>query len=91
MTEGAAAQAAAVAQAIKASGVLVRLKPADFMRLLNKQEEPLVVTARGGLFQARWQYLMPYRGLVFFAGSAEPVPLPGRAEVIEAQKIWIPG
>jgi hypothetical protein len=90
MATGGAAYAAAIAQAIKASGALVRLEPEDFVRLLNKQEEPLVVVARGGLFQPRWQYLMPYKGLVCFTGSAEPVSLPGRAEVIEARKIWIP-
>jgi hypothetical protein len=90
MTSGAAAHAAAIAQAIKASGALVRLEAADFLRLLGKQEEPLVVVARGGLFQPRWQYLMPYKGLVLFTGSPEPVPLPGRAEILEAKRIWIP-
>lgn len=90
MTTGATAVAAAIAQAIKASGTLVRLQPDDFVRLLNKQEEPLVIVARGGLFQPRWQYLMPYKGLAFFTGSPEPVPLPGRAEIIEARKIWVP-
>jgi hypothetical protein len=90
MTTRAAAYAAAMAQAIKASGALVRLQPEDFVRLLNKQEEPLVVVARGALFRPRWQYLMPYKGLVFFTGSPEPVPLPGRAEIIEARRIWVP-
>jgi hypothetical protein len=90
MTGAAAAHAAAIAQAIKASGTLVRVEPEDFVRLLNKQEEPIVITARGGLFQPRWQYLMPYKGLAFYAGSPEPVPLPGRAEIIEARKIWVP-
>ena len=90
MTEAAAAQAAAM-NAIKASGTLIRVTPEVFLRLVNKQDEPLVVTARGGLFQARWQYLAPYRGLAFFAGSPEPLPLPGRAEVLAASKIWLPG
>jgi hypothetical protein len=87
---GAAGAAAAIAQAIKASGTLVRVDPDHFLRLLNKLEEALVITARGGLFQPRWQYLMPYKGLAFYTGSSEPLPLPGRAEVIEARKIWIP-
>jgi len=91
MAEVAAAQAAAIAQAIKASGTLVRLEPHDFVRILNKQDAPLVVRARGGFFRTRWCYLMPYKGLAFFAISPDPLPLPGRAEVIEARKIWVPG
>lgn len=85
-----AAQAAALAQAIKASGTLVRLQPDDLSRLINRQEAPLVIRARGGLFQKRWYYLTPYKGLAFFAIAREPLPLPGKAEVIEASKIWAP-
>jgi len=90
MAEVAAAHAAAIAQAIKASGTLIRLEPGDFTRILNKQEAPLVVRSRGGLFRTKWYYLTPYRGLAFFCWSAEPSPLSGRAEVIEARKIWTP-
>ena len=91
MAEVAAAQAAAIAQAIKASGTLVRLEPQDFSRILHKEDTPLVVRARAGFFRTRWYYLMPYKGLAFFAISVEPLPLPGRAEVIDARKIWAPG
>jgi hypothetical protein len=91
MAEAAAAQAAAIVQAIKASGTLVRVEPQDFSRLLNKQEAPLIVRARGGFFRTQWYYLTPYRGLAFFTLSPEPLPLPGRAEVIDARKIWAPG
>ena len=90
MAETAAAHAAAIAQAIKASGVVVRLEPADFLRILNRQDEPIVVRAPGGFFQARWRYLTTYKGLAFFAQSSDPLPLPGRAQVVDAQKIWIP-
>ena len=91
MAETAAAQAAAIVQAIKASGTLVRLEPHDFLRLLNKQDAPLIVRARGGFFRTRWYYLTPYRGLALFTLSLDPLPLPGRAEVIDARKIWAPG
>jgi hypothetical protein len=90
MAETAAAQAA-IAQAIKASGTLVRVEPRDFSRILNKQEAPLIVRARGGFFRTGWYYLTSYKGLAFFALSPEPLPLPGRAEVIDARKIWVPG
>lgn len=87
---GGAAAAAAIAQAIKASGAIVRVEPETFLRLVGRQEEPLVIRASGGFLQARWQYLTSFRGFVFFAKSSDPLPLPGRAEVIEAGKIWVP-
>jgi hypothetical protein len=87
--EGAAAAAAAV-QAIKASGAVVRLEPQAFLRLVTRQEEPLIIRARGGFLEARWQYLTSFRGFVFFTKSPEPLPLPGRAELLEAKKIWVP-
>ncbi len=90
MAESAAAQAAAIAQAIKASGTLVRLDADAFSYLLNRHEAPLVVRAPGGLFRTRWCYLMPYKGLAFYVSTAQPLPLPGRAEVIDAKKIWVP-
>lgn len=90
MAESAAAHAAAILQAIKASGTLVRVEPADFARILSKQDVPLIVRARGGFFQSKWSYLTSYKGLAFFCRSAEPIPLPGRAELIDAAKIWTP-
>ncbi len=91
MTGAESAAAAAMVQAIKASGAIVRVTPELFLQLVGRQEEPLVIRSRGGLFQARWQYLASYRGFVFFAKSPEPLPLPGRAEVLDAKKIWVPG
>jgi hypothetical protein len=87
----AAAHAAAIAQAIKASGVLIRVEAADFLRILHKQDDVLVVIAPGGFFQRGWRYLTSYKGLAFFTKSRDPLPLPGGAEVIEARTIWIPG
>jgi len=87
----AAAHAAAIAQAIKASGVLVRVEPGDFLKILHRQDEPLVVRAPGGFFRKTWHYLTSYKGLAFFTKSAEPVLLPGRALVVDAKTIWIPG
>ncbi|HYU01943.1 MAG TPA: hypothetical protein VEK85_16335, partial [Gemmatimonadales bacterium] len=90
MAESAAAHAAAIAQAIKASGVVVRLEAGEFLRILHRQDEPLIVLARGGFFQAKWRYLTTYKGLAFFAESPDLLPMPGRAQVIEAKTIWIP-
>lgn len=87
----AAAAAAAVAQAIKASGVLVRVEPGEFMKLLAKQEAPLVVCATGGLLSTSYQYLLGYKGLAFYTKSPEALPLPSNAEAVIAKSIWIPG
>jgi len=91
MAAGAAAAAAAIAQAIKASGVLLRLDPAEFLKIVGRAPNPLVVTATGGVFTRNYQYLMGYKGLAFYTKSPEPLQLPAGAEVIAAKSIWIPG
>lgn len=92
---GGATAAAAIAQAIKASGAIVSLEPEDFQRILEREEAPLVVRAKGGFlgnfFGNSYQYLTAYKGLVFFTKSPEPIPLAGGCEVVQARKIWIPG
>jgi hypothetical protein len=87
----AAAAAAAIAQAIKASGVLVTVEPTDFLALLQRQRDALVVHAQGGLFWTNYQYLMGYKGLAFFTKSPEPLMLPVGTEVVQAKSISIPG
>jgi hypothetical protein len=88
---GGAAAAAAIANAIKASGVLVRVSPADFHAILLKIDSPLVVYAQGGFFSASYQYLVSYKGFAFFTKSSEPILLPAGVETIAARKIWMPG
>lgn len=88
---GAAAAAAARAQAIKASGAIVRVEPDAFRRLIDAQENPLVVVSTGWVFGTQHRYLTPYRGLIFYAQSREPIHVSSRAEVIHAQKMWVPG
>ena len=88
---GAAAAAAAIAQAIKASGVLVRLDPQEFLKVLNRAKDPLVVMAEGGFLSKNFQYMMGYKGLAFFTKSPEPLMLPTGCELVTAQSIWIPG
>ena len=90
-SSGAAAAAAAIAQATKASGVIVRVEPRDFLRILERQAGPLVVHATGGFFSTNNQYLTSYKGLAFFTKSDAPINLRPGTEVVEAKKIWIPG
>jgi hypothetical protein len=91
MSAGAAAAAAAVAQAIKASGAIVNVAPDDFIRIIRRQKEPLVVQATGGFFSTQYLYLSSYKGLAFFTKSPEELSLPSGSELIQARKIWIPG
>jgi hypothetical protein len=91
MAAGAAAAAAAIANAIKASGVVVRVAPADFHTILRKIEKPLVVYAEGGFFSTNYQYLVSHKGFAFFTKSSEPLLLPTEIETIVARRIWIPG
>ena len=88
---GAAAAAAAIANAIKASGVIVRVSPGDFANILRRVENPLIVYTQGGFFTTRHQYLTSYKGLAFYTKSREQIDLPGSAEVITAQGMWMPG
>jgi hypothetical protein len=79
-----------VANAIKASGVVVRVAPEDFLALLRRADAPLVVTGQGGVFRKHHRYLTSYKGLAFFTRSPEPLGLPSRVEVVAAQAISIP-
>jgi hypothetical protein len=85
-----AAVAAAIAQAIKASGTIVRVEPQEFQLLLSRQAEPLVVHAMGGIFNRQYQYLMSYKGIAFFTKSPEALAMPRHAEVVVARAIWMP-
>jgi hypothetical protein len=87
----AASHAAAVAQAIKASGAIVQIQPAEFETLARKAEQPLVVHATGGVFTKHHQYLMGYKGLVFFTKSQTQMNFPLKVEIINANRIWLPG
>jgi hypothetical protein len=86
----AAAAAAAIANAIKASGAIVRMEPAEFERMLRRVENPLVVCATGGFFRTNFQYLFGYKGMVFFTKSPQPLSVPPGTEIVRAEKIWVP-
>jgi glycerate kinase len=88
---GAAAAQAAIAQATKASGVIVRVDAVALLAVVEQNAEPLVVHAEGGFFSRQHQYLTSYRGLAFYARSPSTLRLPEHCQLIEAQKIWIPG
>ncbi len=88
---GGAAAAAAIAQAVKASGAIVRMEPNDFLQIVGRAESPLVVTAVSRVFgRTRYKYLTSYRGLVFYTRSPSQLPLPAAAQQVHAKAIWVP-
>ena len=81
---------AAIANAIKATGVVVRLEPGEWLSILKRTENPLVVVSQGGMFKPKFQYLTSYRGLAFFTKSPSALVLPGRVDVITAKSMSVP-
>ena len=91
MAAAGAAAAAAIANAIRASGVVVRVDSVNFQAILRKIENPLVIYAEGGVFSTNYQYMVSYKGFAFFTKSSAPILLPSGVETIMTKKIWTPG
>ncbi len=94
MTNGAAAggaAAAAIAQAIKASGAIVSVESSDFLTILEKVDRPLVVCSESRFISTKYHYLTAYKGLIFYTKSLSPLMLRPSVEIVRAKKIWIPG
>jgi hypothetical protein len=87
---GAAAAAAAMANAVKASGAIVKVEPNVFQAVVGKMEGPLIVRAEGGWRTKHYKYLTSYKGLFFFTKSPVELSFMSRAEMIFAGKIWVP-
>ncbi|MBN2588598.1 MAG: hypothetical protein JXA96_01955 [Sedimentisphaerales bacterium] len=93
MTNGAAvaAAAAAIANAIKASGAIVSVESTDFMTIVNKMENPLVVYSQSTFFSTKYCYLTSYKGLIFYTKTDTALMLKSSVELIQSKKIWVPG
>ena len=91
MAAAGAAAAAAIANVIRASGVVVRVDSVNFQTILCKIESPLVIYSEGGLFSTSYQYMVSYKGFAFFTKSSAPILLPTGTEMITVKKIWTPG
>ena len=92
MSNGGAAAAAhaAMANAIKASGAIVKVEARDFLTIVQKTERPLVVFTKPSFWSRSHKYLTNYKGLTFFTKSPDPLNLPGDTELIACQEIYIP-
>lgn len=87
---GTTAYVAMVAKAIKASGTIILVEPDEFLRILSLQEYPLIIWTAGGLFSKSFRYLTSYGGFAFHCKSPTELQLPEAAELIHAQKMWMP-
>ena len=87
----AAVIAVMIANAVKASGTVVRIDPEEFLKILKKVDAPLVIYAEGGMISTNYQYMVSYKGFAFYCKADDPIELPKKAEVVVADKIWIPG
>jgi hypothetical protein len=85
-----AAAAPAATQAIRASGVVVRVEPGAFLAVLGRQPAPLVVRATGWFFVTFYKYLMSYKGMAFYTEAATPLELPPGVELAEERSISAP-
>lgn len=90
MNGGGTAAAAAIANAIKASGAIVRLREEDFIKVISRSDKPVIIVSRGGFMKKDFDYLTAYKGFIFFVRTKNEINLPGDSEIISAQQIWIP-
>jgi hypothetical protein len=65
----------------------VRLKLEDFMSIISKSEEPLVIVTCEGFFTKLYKYVTAYKGFVFFTESLDRLDFSSNTEVIQAQSI----
>lgn len=92
-TAGAGAAAghyAAMANAVKAIGSIIKLDTEEFQRVLSLVDNPLIVTAEGRVFSRWYKYIFSFRGLTFYCKSNTELMLPGGVQIIRARKISIP-
>jgi hypothetical protein len=79
-----------IAQANRATGLLVRLEPEEFSKVLSRMKEPMVVVVEGGIFTTHYHYLTSYKGLPFYTKSDGQLQLPDGTEVVNAGSISLP-
>lgn len=81
---------AIIANAIKACGTLIRVEPQEFLKIIEKQDQPLVVIKSSGFFSNSIKYLTSYKGLAFHCKSQTELRIPQNAEVIHAKRFSMP-
>ncbi len=82
---------AQIINAVRSIGVVVKVEPQEFLKVLAKQTAPLIVHAPGGMFRKKHDYTVSYKGLAFYTRSNDELRLPADAEIVSAQSMYIPG
>ncbi len=93
MTHGtsSAAAAAAIAQAVKAMGAIVKVEEAGFHAILAKSELPLVLVAPpGGFLQKYYRYATSFRGFIFYTDSKKPITFGRMLDLVDVKYIGVP-
>ncbi len=68
-------------------GTGVRVRCEDFVNILSKNPEPLVIVTAEGFFTKLYKYVTAYKGFVFFTESLDRLDFDSTVEVIYAQSI----
>jgi hypothetical protein len=68
----------------RGTGVCVKLE--DFLTILSRMEQPLVIITSEGYFTKIYKYVTAYKGFVFFAESLDKLEFASNVEVIYAQQ-----
>ena len=90
MSNGAVVAAIAAANAIKASGAIVRIESKDFQSIVIKSEKPLVIVSEFTFFGTYYRYLTGYKGFIFYTKARTPLDFSSNVELMTARSIWIP-
>lgn len=90
VTTASTTAANALARAIKASGAIVKLESDEFCKILLRTTDPVIVVSPSGFKKRKTRYLLSWKGFIFYCETKEKMVLPGSAETIMADKIWIP-
>ena len=75
---------------VTAGGCVIFLEREEFIEVLKRQEEPLVVCSLKGTLKNRHTYLTSYRGMLFAHRAKSPIELEGY-DLINAQEIRFGG
>jgi hypothetical protein len=94
MSNGAGAYGAAAAghimeEALKAIGSIIVVEPKDFVRIVEKNTDAIVVHTSGGMLSKN-KYITSYKGLIFFTKTKEELELPANIELMRAKKMMLP-
>jgi hypothetical protein len=79
-----------IQQALKMNGVFVQLTKEDFGKLINENEDLIIVVSKIGLFTTQYLHLTSYKGLVFYCKCKEPLPISSKNETIYSNSISLP-